>query len=249
MKPATPAITPRLLIEKEGSVGMALASPTPPSPSRGTQVCDPSSVASPLVGNGPELWAMVLGPAREAFGSGVVAGGCVRDYLLGCPPKDIDVFVAVRDREHLVEGAKRLGKAFAVAPMTVEEASEYEAGVWVSDVRGVLDGDFSPYPDARPDEFEKIFTTYRVQIIGHEGEELSGEKLVETFDFGITRCWWDGELHDTPEAKRDRDERTVTLLFAENEERAQRSATRFDRFVRNHTPPFTFVRALDGAAA
>lgn len=43
--------------------------------------------------NGPALWLKIL----SRFPSGaIVAGGAVRDYLLGAEPKDIDVLYPCR---------------------------------------------------------------------------------------------------------------------------------------------------------
>lgn len=61
-----------------------------------------------------------------------------------------------------------------------------------------------------------------------DGSPFSGVSLVDTFDFGITRGWFDETgLHDTREAKADRRRATVTICLAD---RIQRSIARFDRF-------------------
>lgn len=36
-----------------------------------------------------------------------------------------------------------------------------------------------------------------VQVIGVERPQIVGSELVQTFDFGITRCWYDGDLRFT----------------------------------------------------
>src|SRR3546814_17583635 len=51
--------------------------------------------------------------------------------------------------------------------------------------------------------------------------------MVERFDFGVARCWYDGEIHDTPEAATDRANKTVTLFL---DDRLERSRARFARF-------------------
>src|SRR5688572_21236605 len=50
----------------------------------------------PKMKNGPELWDKILYAVREVYepNYACIAGGAVRDYLLGKPSKDIDVFVA-----------------------------------------------------------------------------------------------------------------------------------------------------------
>lgn len=39
--------------------------------------------------NGPRLWTNIL---NQIPGNKVIAGGCIRDWMLGVPEKDIDVF-------------------------------------------------------------------------------------------------------------------------------------------------------------
>ena len=56
---------------------------------------DPSRMA-----NGPDLWRAIL--AKMPPGS-IVAGGAVRDYLLGYEPKDIDVFMSRTSRRIQVD--------------------------------------------------------------------------------------------------------------------------------------------------
>lgn len=44
--------------------------------------------------NGPELWKKILRIARDLGGNPIIAGGAIRDYVLGLGiPKDIDVFL------------------------------------------------------------------------------------------------------------------------------------------------------------
>lgn len=62
--------------------------------------------------------------------------------------------------------------------------------------------------------------------------------LVESFDTGINRSWFDFTIHDTPEAKRDRENSTVTLLLTDREERSRQ---RFERFNLKMGMTFTLV--------
>lgn len=48
--------------------------------------------------NGPDLWEAVLAHVRETHPEAIVAGGCVRDFILGKPAKDIDIMVPERGR-------------------------------------------------------------------------------------------------------------------------------------------------------
>lgn len=154
------------------------------------------AIPTPLV-NGPALWQAILDalPVRSA----VIAGGAVRDYLLGVVPKDLDIFLPSED----------YGIPFGFDSLGDDRREEY-AALPIIDVvtRGVIAG-------------------HQIDLIGIHGM-TDGHQLMETFDFGVTRCWFqDGVIHDTLEAIQDRDRRTVTMLL---DDRTERSVQRFERF-------------------
>lgn len=183
--------------------------------------------------NGPELWDAILRGLNDA--SAVIAGGCVRDYLLGREPKDIDVFVNVACKDQLRVLGRALPATFSVSLM--RELTEYEvAPDWVGEVSGVLDGSFCP------EGSHDIFDDYtQVQIIGRPSADFGGAQLVSRFDFGITRSWYDGELHDTPEAAQDRANRTVTLMRWDTDDHVRSSLKRFERWRDRYSEPFRLV--------
>ena len=162
--------------------------------------------------NGPALWSALL--ARMPTGS-VVAGGAVRDYLLGQPPKDIDIFFDVQ-----MHSSKEDWSGFG--PLGLDKAAEYDAMNSIAVVQ------------------RATFNGLQVDAIGLclEAGPVTGERVVATFDFGLTRCWYDGEIHDTPEAKADREGKTVTLLL---HDRPARAADRFVRFNTRMGGEWTFV--------
>ena len=151
------------------------------------------------IANGPELWSAVL--AKMPSGS-IVAGGAVRDHLLGVEPKDIDVFCPT----------EALGSFdfTGFEPLGEDRREEYEALPLIDIVqRTHLNG-------------------VQVDLVGVHMPKWSPLALVETFDFGITRSWFDTEgLHDTAEAGYDRASKTVTRLI---HDRPERALTRFERF-------------------
>lgn len=149
--------------------------------------------------NGPALWQMILDKAPEGA---IIAGGAIRDYFLGYQPKDIDIF--------LPSDAWQMPVGFHSITDSDERAEEYEA---VPNIDIVAKGEIAGY---------------LVDYIGINPNDISrGRQLVQGFDFGISRCWFDGSLHDTPEAYMDRVNFTVTLLLGD---RYERSLARFDRF-------------------
>lgn len=180
--------------------------------------------------NGPDLWAAVLAPVREAFGSGVIAGGAVRDFLLGVEPKDIDIFVNVPTVQMLGQRATAL--AAVGFDLELMDHTEYQdAPDWVNAVTGVLDGHWGDHA---------------VQIIARPSFDFSGAQLVGNFDFSITKCWFDGETHDTPEAKADRDAGTVSLTRWNSDAHVEISRQRFARFNARNGGSYTLIDGRTG---
>lgn len=168
------------------------------------------------VNNGPELWTAVL--AKMPDGA-IVAGGAVRDFLLGVEPKDIDVF----------------------CPTEALGAFDFTG--------------FEPLGDDRRDEYEALplidlvqrtkLNGVQVDLVGVHMPDWTPRALVETFDFGITRSWFDAEgLHDTAEAGCDRASKTVTRLI---HDRPERALIRFERFNQRMGGAFQYV--AEGAAS
>src|SRR3546814_5314777 len=110
--------------------------------------------------------------------------------------KDIDVFINV-DGFTNPGGFETLGSG---------KAAEYDAMNEIAVVtRGVIAG-------------------YQVDLIGVTFADT--RDMVERFDFGVARCWYDGEIHDTPEAATDRANKTVTLFLDDRLE--DRKSTRLN---------------------
>lgn len=167
--------------------------------------------------NGPELWDAVREAALSVFSDALVAGGCIRDYRLGVPPKDIDVFVAG-------PSALIVHPDFVHQPVPSDRREEYEGRPYV---RFVDDYDFHGI---------------HVQVIGFYTDDevvaVHGPTLVGDFDFGITRAWYDGQIHETPEFEKDLQDSTITVL---RNDRPERAATRARRFMDRHPGRFRLV--------
>lgn len=154
--------------------------------------------------NGPELWRNIL---KGMPPGSIIAGGSVRDFMLGFKPKDIDVF----------------------APKLKEPVPDFRD---ISDdgVEGVGYNGIS-----------NVESVYRSTIYGYtidlvEMETFDPETITHNFDSAIVRCWFDGEIHDTPEAALDRLTKSVTIL---NNSRPERSRERFRNFNRRNGEQFT----------
>jgi hypothetical protein len=171
----------------------------------------PSGFDPSRLPNGPELWTAIL--AKMPAGA-IVAGGAVRDYLLGYEPKDIDVFM----------GSPPITEPSEDEPWDAFAAYDPRHGLFrIDDTH------------ERFEEYAAVSCILCVSsgtLLGHKVDAVEiehfqgGEQLIEEFDFGITRCWFDGEIHDTDEARRDRESRTITLL---SDARRERSLARFER--------------------
>jgi hypothetical protein len=163
--------------------------------------------------NGPQLWDTILAALKPTFPSAVIAGGAVRDYLLGVEPKDIDVFV----NANLTKLSVRI-EDFDFVRM--EPNIEYEH--WTEDqkhpVAGVLDGHYLP-------------TNIPVQLIGRPHEGFSAKSLVNDFDIGITQCWYDGDgVCETSACAADHENMTLTILRNGSVRALERSKERAARF-------------------
>jgi hypothetical protein len=141
--------------------------------------------------NGPELWDKILEGVREIYDPqyACVAGGAVRDYLLGIKPKDIDVWCIQKEGEYrmneLLEQADCLGWKYVEIN---HNALRYGDQQNVFVLRGQVFGCTA----------ELIFP-----IRGKMIEFPTGRNVVEGFDFYICQHWYDGQVNSTPEAKTD----------------------------------------------
>ena len=168
--------------------------------------------------NGPKLWTAILANFPEGA---IVAGGAVRDYLLGLEPKDIDVFISAE-----------------VADPPSDDDELFSALVWVRDPRFNLERIDNRYE--RSEEYAALNNIavvssgelfgYKVDVIELDNQQTPLE-IVSSFDFGINQCWFDTEIHDTAAALLDRQTRTIRLHHFD---RLERSKLRFDRLNERH---------------
>lgn len=159
---------------------------------------------------------------QAALPRAILAGGYLRDCLLGREPKDIDIFVphepGVEDGRF--ECIRADGTGFVATPMM--GAAEYMertevSGIW--DVRGF---------------------DLPVQIVMLE-PGLDPVERAELHDFGICQVWHDGaELHTTDSFEMDKAMQTFTLCHCEDEREYKRSMRRWER-LRVKYPSFTLV--------
>jgi len=108
-----------------------------------------------------QLAESVIGRLRAAGHTALLAGGCVRDLLIGRLPKDYDVATSARPEQVLAlfPRALRVGEAFGVI-IVVEDAIEVEVATFRTD-SGYADGrhpDAVAFTDAEHDARRRDFT-------------------------------------------------------------------------------------------
>ena len=176
--------------------------------------------------NGPELWAAVLAGVKKFCGpNAVVAGGAVRDYVLGVPPKDIDVFVQASALGCNLPGPE---DGFIYVPTEGDmRKAEYEG---VKSVQVVF---FFKYGGL---DLQIVAVEDPPGVA--EGRSFGGA-LVDTFDLGITRIWSSSGPPAATEAfNQDLAASTVTRLL---HDRPERSKARAERFIARHGDRFRYV--------
>lgn len=144
----------------------------------------------------------------------IIAGGCVRDYVCGLPIKDIDVFCS-RQFSDAVEQIDGVSKDLICAYQNIPDVD----CVWNM---APLSGGTKP-----------------VQIIAMEGEMTPIERI-GTFDWGICQIWYDGEIKYTDHFLNDFHNKTMTLVYCENQHEWDRSMARAER-LREKFTDYTIV--------
>jgi hypothetical protein len=196
--------------------------------------------------NGPELWDRLLKLVRPIFGDdAVIAGGCIRDWRMGLPVKDIDVFVNPYgkhvgandydlfsyDYVNFETLLSELNNTTGDDTFGLEDQSEAMHGkpehdeyeVWSEgQLRGLAEGLWTIWTD------QGIDTEWTVNIIGRTDLDNGALNLVQAFDMGIVQAYYTGaEVIYTRAAELDFQQRTATI---QSETQRKRAIQRFDRF-------------------
>lgn len=161
--------------------------------------------------NGPALWDAIL----EIVGcKAVVAGGCIRDYLLECNPNDIDMFVAFETLDSWTRWANAFIKKFPDFHLLDGDLGAQYAKAVENVLYGVLEGEL---------------LGYKVNIVARTSFRFGDVyELVDSFDFKILQHWYyRGELRSTGAALKDVAYRTATL---HHERHVSQSIKRFLTF-------------------
>lgn len=153
----------------------------------------------------------IIETLRKAGFDAYMAGGCVRDMLLGVEPKDIDIVTSAKPNEieDLLEHTIPIGKEFGVI-LTVKNGYKFEVATFRSD-SGYSDG-------RRPDAIE--FTNAKEDALRR--------------DFTINALFYDPieeKIHDFVGGEKDLNERLIRFI-GEPEDRIKEDHLRMLRAVR-----------------
>ncbi|WCD56149.1 tRNA nucleotidyltransferase [Caulobacter phage KSC] len=188
--------------------------------------------------NGPDLWHSLLEDIVAVFGGdAIIAGGCIRDFMLGLEPKDIDIWVNERDLVSMRNLMQRL------------MSTDFD---WSWDLTEMEDGD----PDYNGGIGDNLLiwegtvqntggVILDVNIIACPEHADGIEAVVNRFDMDICQWWFSGGMiHQTPAALQALDNKVCTVVRGHDWERAVR---RFDKFNARHPGVLTFVNPFQGS--
>ncbi|MDF0504855.1 hypothetical protein POK33_29400 [Burkholderia cenocepacia] len=168
-----------------------------------------------------EQFDSILAQLQEVGVKGLIAGGAVRDHILGKPVKDIDVFVA-----HDSDVVSKLQTAFGVLHVSPSLAAEYIGEAGQSEVQHVYEVSFGDDPFG---QFNRAPTQVIVLAPGMDPLDR-----VKHHDFGICQCWYEGSpngvMASTEAFLDDYRQKFFTLSHCEDQQQFDRSMRRWERF-------------------
>lgn len=168
-------------------------------------------------------YAEILNAVRRIAPEAHIAGGAVRDTILGKSIRDVDVFL---HEWHRTQVAAMLRSEFEY--VKVGEWEQYEL--------------FSDPMIAGVARFEKASEKIPVCLIALK-RPLDAQENMRRFDFGICMGAWDGsgEFITRPEFEEDRENQTFTLCRADNKEQFAYSMTRFEKLTADRYQGWTIA--------
>ncbi len=133
-------------------------------------------------------------PERQLF----LAGGAVRDTIMGKSVKDLDVFIHAHTLEDFQVSCKRLDREYGTSKTERDVIAEYRT--WHHEIVGVRD---------------YVINGLDVQVIGFDVPNFSLQAILDKIDYGICRVGLDelGGIYTTPEFREDRRNSIFTLHY------------------------------------
>jgi hypothetical protein len=163
---------------------------------------------------------------------GLIAGGAVRDHLLGRAVKDIDVFVPYSE-----DIESKLQTAFGVLHVNPIIAAEYAgAGGEVEHVYEIHEST-DPFGE---DWNAPVKPPVQVIVLA---PGLDPEERARHHDFGICQCWYlgNGQFQQTLAFTNDMMHQRFTLSHCEDQQQFDRSMRRWSRFSERFAGFYLYV--------
>ena len=168
----------------------------------------------------PPQWLDVLSLVHSLSPEALLAGGCIRDLVLGGPVKDLDIFVDASSDDHWSDLCSVLQFRHGWCPVTQINA-DYVASMR-SEVAKVVGFRVPGFP-------------LEVQIIGLK-TLLYPMDALNRMDFGACQIGMSHHQHVfyTPAAHKDLTERRITMLEPGDATQELRSLRRAERFAEKY---------------
>lgn len=164
----------------------------------------------------------ILGELRKTSPQAILAGGAVRDTYFGVEPKDYDFFVPTKAFKAVTGSLMaKYGKGSFSDKKYAYARNSYLKGVYDTKIEGcdvqIMSSDF-------------------------EGNDDFALNVVNTFDFGINRIYYDGGgiLRDTEDFQKDDSQNTMTLYTLNDIKYLPKYLDRFQRINAKYKNRFTF---------
>jgi len=156
--------------------------------------------------NGPEFWDVILRDIRRENPSiqPIIAGGAVRDFILGGEAKDIDVWFYKSTRGGPTTATMHKAKRWTRVVPDDEDENEYASNSRLKMLHNYA------------------FYGWDVQLIGVDVFPWGWESLVNDFNIGLSKMAYDGAVHAHADALTDIANKTVSIVKPNAGERLKR---------------------------
>lgn len=169
--------------------------------------------------NGPDLWDYLLEQIKEVYEcKAIIAGGCIRDHVLGIMPKDVDIFIDHNFPDIILQDMVELNWGEARQDVG-DEASD-------NGDNPLLKGSWTFFNPVKGFQINLI-----AKPLGVSDEEYA-EAVTRNFDFNIVKGYYDGNLHLPEETAADIKRKTFTYVGLDDPVQKKRSTRRFERFLK-----------------
>lgn len=225
----------------------------------GTEPASGTVTRKTMIDDMPAEWLAVLRAFQQVEPEAVIAGGAVRDFFIGRPVKDVDIFLPARygkwkNKRILRDVFKQCG--LAVIKQDTGSASTFREEAFPAPARTekIIEGQLWNRHKRMSESWKVIAgpakTEYNIIFIEEASLPPQGDKpkpfyqrLLQNFDVGLCRIATDGVAIDTTvEFNYDFENKTLTLARAD--ETSQDHLSRLRLKYPDFTPCPKFIEAM-----